>query len=45
MTEQELDFTYFGDGILSEITKQDIHKIREEVKKIKITGDWIKWLV
>lgn len=45
VTEHELDLGYFGDGILSNITKQDITDIRENIDSIKTTGEWIEWLV
>ena len=44
-TEQELDFVYYGNNILSEITKKEIDEIRDKVKEIEIRGSWIEWLV
>ena len=43
-TEQELDLAHFGDGILSNITRQDIEEIRSKIKDFKIKGDWVEWL-
>ena len=43
-TEEELDFVYFGNSILSEITQHDIQSIREGIKDIKVKGDWLVWL-
>ncbi len=44
LTEQELDIAYFGDNLLSSITRQDIRDIREKIEDVKVVGDWIRWL-
>ena len=42
--EQVLDYEFFGNSILNDITASDVTKIREKIREFRNKGEFFEWL-